>query len=171
MFNEAIVQGKVVQNPVLRYTKSNQPVTTLRIGWTRKHGEILAQLYIDCVIFGERAQFACQSFTAGMEVLVSGELQSKDYVDREGVKRTTFQIFVDEVNFCGTNKCNRPEPVPSPVPGDGPAVPGAGPALQPASDAQQYVDRLKPAETSSKGSGQVSSGPRRLVGPYYLSNC
>nr|WP_300128904.1 single-stranded DNA-binding protein [uncultured Butyricicoccus sp.] len=107
MLNKAILMGRLTRDPELRHTPSNMAVTsfTLAIDRDRKgqSGERQTD-FIDCVAWGRQAEFVKQWFTKGMLAIVVGRIQSRNWEDRNGNKRVSIEINVDEVSFGETKK-------------------------------------------------------------------
>ena len=107
MLNKAILMGRLTRDPEMRYTQSNTPVTsfTLAVNRDRKgpNGEQVGD-FIDCVAWGHQGEFVKQWFTKGMLAVVVGRIQSRNWEDKNGNKRTTIEINVDEMQFGETKK-------------------------------------------------------------------
>ncbi len=107
MLNKAILMGRLTRNPELRHTQSNTAVAsfTLAIDRDRKGQNNERQTdFIDCVAWGKTAEFVNQWFTKGMVAIVVGRIQSRNWEDKNGNKRVTIEINVDEVSFGETKK-------------------------------------------------------------------
>ena len=107
MLNKAILIGRLVREPEMRYTQNNTSVTsfTLAVNRDRKgpNGEQVGD-FIDCVAWGRQGEFVKQWFTKGMLAIVVGRIQSRQWEDKNGNKRTTIEINVDEMQFGETKK-------------------------------------------------------------------
>lgn len=107
MLNKAILMGRLTRDPEMRYTQSNTPVTsfTLAVARDRKgaNGEQQTD-YIDCVAWGRQAEFVKQWFAKGMLAIVVGRIQSRNWEDRNGNKRTSIEINANEVLFGESKK-------------------------------------------------------------------
>ena len=107
MLNKAILMGRLTRDPEMRYTQSNTPVTsfTLAIDRDRKgpNGERQTD-FIDCTAFGKTAEFVKNWFAKGMMAIVVGRIQSRNWEDRNGNKRTSIEINANEVLFGESKK-------------------------------------------------------------------
>lgn len=56
--------------------------------------------FISCVCFGRSADFAENYLHQGTKIGVSGRIQTGSYTNREGKKIYTFDVVVDEQEFC-----------------------------------------------------------------------
>lgn len=117
MLNKAILMGRLTRDPEMRYTQSNTPVTsfTLAIDRDRKgpNGERQTD-FIDCVAWGKQAEFVKSWFAKGMMAIVVGRVQSRNWEDRNGNKRTSIEINANEVMF-GESKKDKAAPKSEPA--------------------------------------------------------
>lgn len=117
MLNKAVLMGRLTRDPEMRYTQSNTPVTsfTLAIDRDRKgpNGERQTD-FIDCVAWGKQAEFVKSWFSKGMMAIVVGRVQSRNWEDRNGNKRTSIEINANEVLF-GESKKDKAAPNPEPA--------------------------------------------------------
>ncbi|MGW4272239.1 single-stranded DNA-binding protein [Streptomyces seoulensis] len=98
------VIGNLVDDPELRFTPSGAAVAKFRVASTPrtfdrqtnewKDGE---SLFLTCSVWRQAAENVAESLQRGMRVLVQGRLKQRSYEDREGVKRTVYELDVDEV--------------------------------------------------------------------------
>lgn len=107
MLNKAILMGRLTRDPELRHTQSNTAVASfsLAIDRDRKGSDGERQTdFIDCVAWGRQAEFLNQWFKKGMMAIVVGRVQSRNWEDKNGNKRVSIEINVDEVSFGETKK-------------------------------------------------------------------
>lgn len=98
------VVGNLVDDPELRFTPSGAAVAKFRVASTPrtfdrqtnewKDGE---SLFLTCSVWRQAAENVAESLTRGMRVVVQGRLKQRSYEDREGVKRTVYELDVEEV--------------------------------------------------------------------------
>jgi single-strand DNA-binding protein len=98
------VVGNLVDDPELRFTASGAAVAKFRVASTPRvfdrqtsewrDGETL---FLTCSVWRQAAENVAESLTKGTRVIVQGRLKQRSYEDREGVKRTVFELEVDEV--------------------------------------------------------------------------
>ncbi|UQA94258.1 single-stranded DNA-binding protein [Streptomyces halobius] len=98
------VVGNLVDDPELRFTPSGAAVAKFRVASTPrtfdrqtnewKDGE---SLFLTCSVWRQAAENVAESLTRGTRVVVQGRLKQRSYEDREGVKRTVYELDVDEV--------------------------------------------------------------------------
>lgn len=105
MLNCAILMGRMVADPELRTTPSGVSVTTFRIAVDRayqKPNEERQADFLDVVCWRGTADFVCSHFHKGSMIAVQGSIQSRNYEDKQGNKRTAIEIVADNVSFCGS---------------------------------------------------------------------
>ena len=104
MFNKAILIGRLVADPELRQIPNGTYVTTFRIAVDRRFksqdGERKAD-FIDIVSWRQQAEFVCRYFHKGDAIGIDGSIQTRSYEDRQGNKRTAFEVVADNVFFVG----------------------------------------------------------------------
>ena len=108
MLNKAILMGRLVRDPELRRTQNGTAVASFTLAIDRpqdKNGNRQTD-FIDCVAWGRQAEFVCKWFTKGMLAVVCGQIQSRNWEDKHGNKRTSIEVKVDEMQF-GESKKSR----------------------------------------------------------------
>lgn len=112
MLNRCFEQGRFTAEPELRHTGDGTAVCSFCLAVDRsmkdRNGERKTD-FINCIAWGQRAEFVCGHIHKGQQVIVEGPLQMRRYKDKNGADRTTYEIHVDEINFCGTKQQNDAE--------------------------------------------------------------
>jgi single-strand DNA-binding protein len=98
------IVGNLTADPELRYTQNGLPVVNLTIASTPrvfdrasnefKDGETL---FMRCSAWREMAEHIAGSLTKGTRVVAQGNLKQKSYETKEGEKRTTVELEIDEI--------------------------------------------------------------------------
>lgn len=98
------VVGNLVDDPELRFTPAGAAVAKFRIASTPrvfdkqtnewKDGE---SLFLTCSVWRQAAENVAESLARGVRVVVQGRLKQRSYEDSQGVKRTVYELDVDEV--------------------------------------------------------------------------
>lgn len=106
MLNRAVLMGRVVADPEMRKTASNTSVTSFTLAVQRSYGkdEEKQTDFIDIVAWRGTAEFAAKWFTKGMQVAVSGKIQTRTWEDKEGHKRKAVEVVADEVFFADSKR-------------------------------------------------------------------
>ena len=110
MLNHIDLMGRLTRDPELRYTQSQTPVASFSLAVDRDFGsrEERQTDFIDCVAWRSTAEFVSKYFQKGSMAVVSGRLQIRDWTDREGGKRRSAEVVVDNIYF-GESKRSRDE--------------------------------------------------------------
>lgn len=102
MLNRVFLMGRLVADPELRQTTSGVPVCSFRIAVDRsysgRNGEKRTD-FLDIVAWRNTAEFAAKYFNKGKMVIVEGSLQSRNYEDKNGNKRTAIEVVADNCMF------------------------------------------------------------------------
>lgn len=105
MLNTIILQGRLTKDAEVRYTQSNKAVASFTVAVDR-FGKNSETDFINCVAWEKTATFVENYFHKGDMILVQGRMQSRNYEDKDGHKRTAFEVLVNEVNFCANKTKN-----------------------------------------------------------------
>ena len=106
MANETTITiiGNLVADVELRFTPSGAAVANFTVASTPRtfnkasnEWEDGNTLFLPCSIWRDAAEHCAESLTKGTRVIVQGRLQQRSYDDREGNKRTSYEVAVDEV--------------------------------------------------------------------------
>ncbi len=100
--NNITLMGRICKDPELKYTQTQIPVTTFTLAVDREYGD--ATDFIPCVAWRQTAEFICKYFRKGSLIALRGTVQSRDYEDRNGNKRTIIEIVADRVYFTGEKR-------------------------------------------------------------------
>ena len=100
-YNHVTLVGRLAADPELRRTGSGKSVTSFRIAVDRPTSEKITD-WLDIVAWEQRAEFVANNFTKGQEILVDGELQSRNWTDKDGNKRTSIEVKANVVRFVGS---------------------------------------------------------------------
>lgn len=98
------IVGNLVDDPELRFTPAGVAVAKFRIASTPRifnkttsaweDGE---SLFLTCSVWRKAGENVAESLARGTRVIVQGRLKQRSYEDKEQVKRTVYEIDVDEV--------------------------------------------------------------------------
>ena len=104
MLNVVALMGRLVADPELRHTTSGIATCTFRIAVDRsfvRAGEERKADFIDIVVWRQTAEFVCKYFRKGNLIAVDGSIQTRNYEDKQGNKRTAFEVVANNVHFTG----------------------------------------------------------------------
>lgn len=99
--NKAILIGRLVKEPELRYTSNNVPCTTFTIAIKRYTGD--ESDFIPVVVWQKTAE-NCHKYTKkGSQVAVIGRITTRSY-EKDGVKRYVTEVVAEQVRFLDTKE-------------------------------------------------------------------
>ncbi|MEG1614396.1 MAG: single-stranded DNA-binding protein [Oscillospiraceae bacterium] len=122
MLNCAVIMGRLTADPELRTTNTGLSVTSFTVAVDRafvKAGEERQADFINVVAWRGTADFVTRYFHKGSMIAVQGSIQTRNYEDKQGNKRTAFEIVADQISFCGSKTDNGQAPTIEPPPADG----------------------------------------------------
>ena len=107
MLNVVAIMGRLVADPELRTTGNGTNVCSFRIACDRnfvQQGQERQADFIDVVAWRQSAEFICKYFQKGSLIAIEGSLQTRQYQDKNGNKRTAGEVLANQINFAGAKK-------------------------------------------------------------------
>lgn len=101
MYNKAILIGRIATDIELRTTPNGISVVTFRLAVDRpyqKGGERKTD-FISVTAWRQQAEFVSRYFAKGRLIGADGSIQTREYTDKDGNKRTAFEVVADRVFF------------------------------------------------------------------------
>ncbi len=105
MLNCAIIMGRLTADPELRTTTNGTSVTSFSVAVDRsyqKAGTERQTDFINVVAWRQTAEFVSRYFHKGSMIAIQGSIQTRNYEDKNGNKRTAVEVVADNVSFCGS---------------------------------------------------------------------
>lgn len=106
MLNKVILQGRVAADIELKTTNTGKLVTSFPLAVRRDGAETTD--FITIVAWQKTAEFVEKYFHKGEQMIVEGALQIRKWQDSNGNNRSTAEVNVRQVYFCGS-KSSRSE--------------------------------------------------------------
>jgi single-strand DNA-binding protein len=105
--NKVILVGRLGKDPEVRTTGNGTPVASFSIAtnekWTGKSGAAEEKTEWHNIVAWARLAELCRDYlTKGSQVYIEGRLQTREYEDKDGIKRRTTEINAREVVFLST---------------------------------------------------------------------
>lgn len=107
MLNKIVLMGRLTRDPEMRKTASGTPVTSFSLAVDRDYKNQAGEKetdFIDCTAWRGTAEFVFKYFSKGRMAVVEGRLQMEDWTDRDGNKRRSFKVVVENANFGDSKK-------------------------------------------------------------------
>jgi single-strand DNA-binding protein len=104
--NKVILVGRLGRDPETRYTGGGQAVANFSVAtdetYKDKAGERQKRTeWHKIVVWGKQAEIAQQYLKKGSLIFIEGRIQSREWQDKEGQKRTSFEIVASNFRMLG----------------------------------------------------------------------
>ena len=107
MLNHISIMGRICNDIELRRTNNNVAVASFTLAVDRdfknSNGEKETD-FIEIVAWKNTAEFVSNYFGKGRMAIVAGRLQTRKWTDKDGNKRTSYEIVADNVYFGDSKK-------------------------------------------------------------------
>ena len=121
--NRVIITGNLTRDPDLRTTTGGTPVLSLGVAVNdRRKNQQTGEWedypnFIDCTMFGARAQSVSRYLSKGSKVAIEGKLHWSQW-ECDGQKRSKIEVIVDEIEFMsqGQQQGQAPQQAPQQTP-------------------------------------------------------
>ena len=107
--NRVNISGNLTRDPEMRATQAGTQILTFGVAVNdRRRNPQTGEWedypnYIDCVVFGNRAEPLSRFLSKGTKVAVEGKLRWSQW-ERDGQKRSKIEVIVDEVEFLSSRQ-------------------------------------------------------------------
>lgn len=119
MMNKIFLQGRLCADPEYKTTASGVSLCNFRLAVERDYrggdGEKVTD-FINCTAWRGTADFVAKYFGRGQMMLIVGALTSRNYEDKNGQKRTAYEVQADHVYFSGSGEKRDAAPAPAAAP-------------------------------------------------------
>ena len=102
--NRVNISGNLTRDPELRQTQGGMAILSLGVAVNdrRKNAQTGewedVPNFVDCVVFGTRAEKLAQYLAKGTKVAIDGKLRYSSW-EKDGAKRSKLEVVVDEIEF------------------------------------------------------------------------
>ena len=116
--NRVVISGNLTRDPDLRSTKSGSPVLNLGVAVNERRKnpqtdewEDFAN-FVDCTMFGKRAEGVAPHLSKGAKVAIEGKLRYSSW-ERDGQKRSKLEAIVAEIEFMSSKRTEKAQSDPA----------------------------------------------------------
>lgn len=122
--NRVNISGNLTRDPEMRHTASGMQVLSFGMAVNDRakdaNGEWVDRPnFIDCTMFGTRAEAVSRYISKGSKVAVEGKLRWSQW-EKDGQKRSKIEVIVDEIEFMSRREdvaqVSAQQPASAPVP-------------------------------------------------------
>ena len=113
--NRVIISGNLTRDPEIKSTASGSPVLHLGVAVNdRKKNQQTGAWedypnFIECTMFGNRAEAVARYLSKGSKVCIEGKLRYSAW-EKDGQRRTKVEVVIDEIEFMNRGDGNRQGP-------------------------------------------------------------
>jgi len=100
--NSVTVAGNIAKDAEIRQLNNGDSVANFSIA--DNQGKDKSAIFWNCQLFGKRADSLAQYLVKGQSVTVSGNISEREWTDKEGNKRKSMDLRVNEVALQGGRK-------------------------------------------------------------------
>mgnify|MGYP001350119621 CR=1 FL=1 len=105
--NKVILLGRLGKDPEVRYSSSGTAITSFSMAtsttFTNKEGQKEEKTeWHKIVAFGRLGEICGEYLAKGKQVYIEGRIQTRDWEDKEGKKRWTTEIIVQNMQLLGS---------------------------------------------------------------------
>ncbi len=110
--NRVVISGNLTRDPELRQTAGGTAVLGFGVAVNdRRRNNQTGEWedyanFVDCTMFGTRAQAISQYLHKGLKVAIEGKLRYSSW-ERDGQKRSKLEVIVDDLEFMGSRNDNQ----------------------------------------------------------------
>lgn len=103
--NRVMITGNLTRDPEVRNTQSGMAIMRLGVAVNdRRKNQQTGEWedvpnFIDCVMFGTRAENVSRYLRKGSKVAIEGKLRWSQWEDKQGGKRSKIEVVVDDLEF------------------------------------------------------------------------
>lgn len=107
--NRVCITGNLTRDAALRATRDGSQVLRMGVAVNDRRKNPQTQQwedvpnFVDCVMFGSRAEKLAQYLTKGAKVAVEGRLRYSSW-EKDGQKRSKLEVVIDEIELMGARQ-------------------------------------------------------------------
>lgn len=103
--NRVNITGNLTRDPELRATAGGTQMLAFGVAVNdRRRNQQTGEWedfpnFVDCIVFGSRAEAVSRFITKGSKVAIEGKLRFSAWENNEGQRRSKLEVIVDEIDF------------------------------------------------------------------------
>ena len=115
--NNITFDGRLAADAELRYTAGGDAVLSFRVASDIGFGDKKTTNWFHCQVWGKRGETLQQYLQKGQQVTVYGQLTLREWQDKEGAKKLSPDVRVNEISLQGGKREEASEQKAPPPPG------------------------------------------------------
>jgi single-strand DNA-binding protein len=100
--NSITIAGQLGKDSELRHLPNGDPVCSFSVA--DQQGKNKPTIWWNCSLFGKRAESLQQYLFKGQKVTICGSVSERDWTDKEGNKRKSIDVRVNEIDLQGNKQ-------------------------------------------------------------------
>lgn len=114
--NRVIITGNLTRSPEVRHTSGGLPVLGFGVAVNDRRKDPNTgewsdfPNFVDCTMFGTRAEHIAPFLKKGSKVAIEGKLRWSQWESKDGGKRSKLEVVVDELEFMSRKEGGSQEP-------------------------------------------------------------
>lgn len=104
--NKTIHIGRLTRDPEMRYSQDGKAIASFSIACNGYKQDDTS--FFNCVAFGKTAEIIGQYCKKGKQIGIEGRLQQRTWDDKDGNKRSTVEIVVNQLQLLGSKSDDTP---------------------------------------------------------------
>lgn len=103
--NRVNITGNLTRDPELRATAGGTQILSFGVAVNdRRRNQQTGEWedvpnFVDCIVFGSRAEAVSRFISKGSKVAIEGKLRYSSWENKEGQRRSKLEVVVDEIEF------------------------------------------------------------------------
>lgn len=106
--NKISATGRLAADAEVRYTNAGDPICGFRMASDVGFGDKKTTNWFTCSIFGKRGESLAPHLTKGLPVTVFGTFVMREWEDKDGAKKLSHDIRIDEIELQGGKRDSAP---------------------------------------------------------------
>ena len=112
MLNKCMIIGRLGKNPEIRTTPSGSKVANFNVAVSEKRKDKQGQVqesteWCKIVLWGKLSEIAEKYLRKGSLVYIEGKLKTRDWEDKDGVRKYTTEIIGNQLQMLGSKSDNQ----------------------------------------------------------------
>ena len=101
--------GRIGKDCETRFTSGADPITSFTAAMDSGYGEKKVTTWLSCSMWGKRGEAVAPYLLKGTQIAVSGELTNREYTDKDGNKRYSLDVRVNDLTLIGVKADQKQE--------------------------------------------------------------
>jgi len=92
----------------VRHTPAGDQVAQFSFALTSGYGDKAVTTWLNCNLWGKRAETLAPMLTKGTKIAITGELTNRQYADKSGVPKYSLELRVNDITLLGKKDDSKP---------------------------------------------------------------